>query len=70
MALQSESRSALAVGVEWAAKVTTIAVGFCPFPLPAFIGFGIDRWLGWTPVATLASGSFWVLYRGSFRRSG
>jgi F0F1-type ATP synthase assembly protein I len=49
VALQPESRSALAVGVEWAAKVTTIALGFS---LPAFIGFGLDRWLGSTPVAT------------------
>ena len=50
MALQPGSRSAVAVGVEWAAKVTTIAVGFS---LPAFIGFGFDRWLGSTPVATM-----------------
>ena len=50
MALQPGSRSALAVGVEWASKVTAIAVGFS---LPAFIGFGLDRWLGSTPVATM-----------------
>ena len=34
---QPESRSALAVGIEWASRVTTIALGFS---LPALLGFG------------------------------
>jgi len=45
------SRSALAVGVEWASKVTTIAVGFS---LPPVIGFALDRWWGSAPIATIA----------------
>jgi F0F1-type ATP synthase assembly protein I len=46
-----ESRSGLIVGVEWASRVTTIAAGFS---LPPLIGFGLDRSLGWAPVATIA----------------
>jgi F0F1-type ATP synthase assembly protein I len=46
-----DSRSAMAVGVGWASKVSTIALSFS---LPPVIGFGIDRWSGWSPVATLA----------------
>lgn len=47
---QHQQRSALAVGVEWASKVSTIAMGFS---VPPLIGFGVDRWCGSTPVATL-----------------
>jgi F0F1-type ATP synthase assembly protein I len=45
------SRSALAVGVEWASKVTTIAMGFS---LPPVIGYALDRWWRLAPIATLA----------------
>jgi ATP synthase protein I len=38
------------MGFEWASKVTTIALSFS---LPAVIGFGIDRWSGSSPIATL-----------------
>ena len=50
MAQKPESRSAVAVGFEWAFRVSTI--GLC-FSLPAVIGFGVDRYLGSSPVATL-----------------
>lgn len=50
VAKQPELRSAAAVGIEWASRVTTVAMGFS---VPPLVGFGIDRWLGWTPVATL-----------------
>ncbi len=39
------------MGVEWASKVTTIAVGFS---LPPVIGFALDRWWGSAPIATIA----------------
>jgi F0F1-type ATP synthase assembly protein I len=51
VAKEPEPRSAVALGFEWASKVSTVAVGFS---LPAIIGFGIDRWSGSSPVATLA----------------
>jgi F0F1-type ATP synthase assembly protein I len=50
VALKPESRSAVTVATEWASRVTTIALGFS---LPAFIGYGLDLWLGSTPIATL-----------------
>jgi ATP synthase protein I len=50
LAKQPEQRSALALGVEWASKVTTVALGFS---VPPLLGFGLDRWWGSTPVATL-----------------
>jgi F0F1-type ATP synthase assembly protein I len=50
VALKPGSRSALAVGAEWASKVTTIAVGFS---LPPVIGFGLDRWWRSAPIATI-----------------
>jgi ATP synthase protein I len=50
VAERPESRSAVALGFEWASRVSTVAVGFS---LPAIIGFGIDRWSGSSPVATL-----------------
>jgi F0F1-type ATP synthase assembly protein I len=33
-----------------ASRITTIALGFS---MPALIGFGLDRWLGTMPVATI-----------------
>jgi F0F1-type ATP synthase assembly protein I len=50
VAKQPEQRSALAVGIEWSSKITTVALGFS---VPPVIGFIVDRWLGWAPVATL-----------------
>jgi F0F1-type ATP synthase assembly protein I len=46
----TEQRSALAVAIESASKVWTIAISFS---LPALIGFGLDRWWGSGPVCTL-----------------
>jgi ATP synthase protein I len=46
-----ESRSSLALGMEWASRVTTIGVEFA---LPMLLGYGADRWLGTLPVATVA----------------
>jgi ATP synthase protein I len=51
VAKQPESRSTIAVGFAWASKVSTIALSFS---LPAIIGFGIDRYWGSAPVATLS----------------
>jgi F0F1-type ATP synthase assembly protein I len=45
-----DSRSAALIGIEWASKVSTIALSFS---LPAIIGFAIDRWWGSGPVGTL-----------------
>jgi F0F1-type ATP synthase assembly protein I len=47
---EPETRSAALIGIEWASKVSTIALSFS---LPAIIGFGIDRWWGSGPVGTL-----------------
>jgi F0F1-type ATP synthase assembly protein I len=33
-----------------ASRITTVALGFS---MPALIGFGLDRWWGTTPVATI-----------------
>jgi F0F1-type ATP synthase assembly protein I len=48
---QPEQRPAFLVGVEWASRVSTIALGFS---LPAIAGFLLDRWLNWGPIFTLA----------------
>ena len=50
MAKQPEQRSALAIGIGVASRVTTVALGFS---VPPLIGFALDRWWGSTPVATL-----------------
>jgi F0F1-type ATP synthase assembly protein I len=50
VAKQPEQRSAVAVGVEVASRVTTVALGFS---VPPLVGFGLDRWWGSTPVATM-----------------
>jgi hypothetical protein len=41
-----QSRSFLAVGMDWAARVTTIALEFA---LPPLLGFWADRWCGTVP---------------------
>jgi F0F1-type ATP synthase assembly protein I len=50
VAQEPEQRSVLAVGVEWASRVSTVVAGFL---LPAIAGFLLDRWLQWGPVFTL-----------------
>ena len=47
---QPESRSSLAVGVEWASRVTSIGMEFA---LPPLLGYGVDSWLRTAPVATI-----------------
>jgi ATP synthase protein I len=47
---QQESRSALAHGMEWASRVTTIGLMFA---LPAALGYGADSWLHTTPWGTV-----------------
>jgi len=42
--------SVLAEGIQSASRVTTVALAFS---MPALIGFGLDRWWGTTPVATI-----------------
>lgn len=43
-------RSSLALGLEWATRVTTIGLEFA---LPMLVGHGIDRGLGTLPAGTL-----------------
>jgi ATP synthase protein I len=47
---QPESRSQYAVGIALASRVTTIALEFV---VPMVLGFGLDRWLGTMPAATI-----------------
>ncbi len=47
---QPESRSAVALGFEWASRVTTIGMEFA---LPAMIGYGVDSWLHTAPAVTI-----------------
>jgi hypothetical protein len=51
VAKQPVSRSPLAEAIEWGSRITTIGFSFA---IPPLVGFGLDRWLSWTPVATLA----------------
>ncbi len=46
-----ESRSSLALGMEWASRVTTIGLMFA---LPALVGYGVDRWLHTAWAGTIA----------------
>ncbi len=50
MVERPESRSSLALGMEWASRVTTIGLMFA---LPAVVGYGVDSWLHTIPVATI-----------------
>ena len=45
-----ESRTSLAIGVEWASRVTSIGLMFA---LPALLGYGVDHWLNTTPSGTI-----------------
>jgi hypothetical protein len=42
--------SALVEGIQSASKVTTVAVSFA---LPTLAGYGLDRWWGTLPAATI-----------------
>jgi len=48
---QQESQSPLALGIEWASRVTTIGLMFA---LPAMLGYGVDRWLHTAWAGTIA----------------
>jgi hypothetical protein len=48
---QPESRSALSIGLDWGARITTIGLEFA---LPALVGFGLDRRWNTTPWMTIA----------------
>lgn len=48
---QQESQSPLALGIEWASRITTIGLMFA---LPAMLGYGVDSWLHTTPAGTIA----------------
>jgi ATP synthase protein I len=45
-----ESRSALSIGLDWGARITTIGLEFA---LPALLGFGLDRWWKTRPLMTV-----------------
>jgi len=49
-----DGRSALSIGMDWGTRVTAIGLEFA---LPAFLGFGLDRWWGTAP---------WMTVLGSF----
>ena len=50
MVRQPESRSQYAVGLQLASRVTAIALEFV---VPMVLGYGLDRWLGTVPAATI-----------------
>ena len=50
MVEQRDSTSPLSAGIQWASRITTIALGFS---VPGLIGSGLDRWWGTTPAATI-----------------
>jgi hypothetical protein len=47
---EQDTRSALSIGLDWGTRVTTIGLEFA---LPAFVGFGLDRWWDTSPWMTL-----------------
>ena len=42
--------SPISVGLTWASRVTSIGMSFV---LPTLAGYGVDRWLGSSPIGTL-----------------
>ena len=50
MTQKPDGRSALSIGMEWGTRVTAIGLEFA---LPAFLGFGLDRWWGTAPWMTV-----------------
>jgi ATP synthase protein I len=61
VARDSDSRSALSIGLEWSTRVTTIGLEFA---VPALLGFWLDRWLGSSPWFTV-TGAFLGLASGT-----
>jgi ATP synthase protein I len=55
-----DDRSAVSIGLDWGTRVTTIGLEFA---LPAFLGFGLDRWWNTSPWMTLI-GAFLGLAAG------
>ncbi|MBV8487963.1 MAG: AtpZ/AtpI family protein [Planctomycetaceae bacterium] len=47
---KSDGRSALSIGIDWSARITTIGLEFA---LPACLGFGLDRWWRTSPWLTV-----------------
>jgi F0F1-type ATP synthase assembly protein I len=47
---KSDGRSALSIGMDWSARITTIGLEFA---LPACLGFGLDRWWATSPWLTV-----------------
>jgi ATP synthase protein I len=45
-----DGRSALSIGMDWGTRVTAIGLEFA---VPAFVGFGLDRWWGTAPWMTI-----------------
>ena len=45
-----DGRSALSIGMDWGARITTIGLEFA---LPACLGFSLDRWWGTGPWLTV-----------------
>ncbi len=45
-----QGRSSLAVGLDWAARITSVGLEFA---LPGLLGAGVDHWLGSRPWATI-----------------
>jgi ATP synthase protein I len=50
---QSEPRSQIAVGIQWANRITGIALEFV---VPMILGVLLDRWWGTNPFATILGG--------------
>jgi hypothetical protein len=47
---EPDGRSAFSIGMDWGTRVTTIGLEFA---LPAFLGFGLDRWWSTAPWMTI-----------------
>ena len=60
-----DPRSAVSIGLDWGTRITTIGLEFA---LPAFLGFGLDRWWNTSPWMTLA-GAFLGLAIGNDPRA-
>ncbi len=50
MSQEPDGRSAFSIGMDWGTRVTTIGLEFA---LPAFLGFGLDRWWSTAPWMTI-----------------
>jgi ATP synthase protein I len=48
---QRDSRSWLSAGIAWASRITTLAL---ELTIPVLVGFGLDRWRGMSPLATIS----------------